>query len=560
MAEGKNIVTSHTGGGDIKSVIHAQGFDGLPKCVGRKEFDKAVEASSFIAQRTYAATSQEVLNAYHDQLCNGEWYIECTEGGAFYGQGMYCAADYTGNLSEGIRSEMALYAQIGRNDGKPYVKTETLTLDPSAKIISYKDVLRAHKGELTDERASQFVRDYAEPKLKSIGEKYGEQAETAARWKFGDSNISWETAGEAAKSVGEEITAKIVEEVNGIQSGAYGALNAYRNQFRKEAEEIRKKYGDVGAYAAALGYDAINADVFGKSHTVILNRTKTIILDESVLNKDGAEHAIRFWLGADGVIYAIKDRKVIGSVFVHSAPNERTDGKKTEDGTNHDNSVTPLDKPSTSGKIKLENPNTDGGPGSGNFGHKGVPGQVGGSAPSGEGGSSGSFGGESASGESKGAAGGGKSSGASGAGSSSSSSKKEAGASSSGSSEASESSAPKVSARGANTPCTGFASKALFERHVKRHIEEFPDMDGKQYEQYAIDFLKQPCSEVVDGYRTKQGEIVRFDRANGEYAKGVPGGRVVTCYVARFNKRTGVANLEAANRYFDRLKETEGVE
>ena len=238
----------------------------------------------------------------------------------------------------------------------------------------------------------------------------------------------------------------------------------------------------------------------------------------------------------------------------------KQDGNYDESDQNRYNSVTPLDKPSTSGKIKLENPNTDGGPGSGNFGHKGVPGQVGGSAPSGEGSSSGSSGGESASSESKGAAGGGKSSGASGAGSSSSSSKKEAGASSSGSSEASESSAPKVSARGANTPCTGFASKALFERHVKRHIEEFPDMDGKQYEQYAIDFLKQPCSEVVDGYRTKQGEIVRFDRANGEYAKGVPGGRVVTCYVARFNKRTGVANLEAANRYFDRLKETEGVE
>ena len=119
---------------------------------------------------------------------------------------------------------------------------------------------------------------------------------------------------------------------------------------------------------------------------------------------------------------------------------------------------------------------------------------------------------------------------------------------------------PQVSARGENKPCTGFANKTLFERHVKHHIAEFPDMDGKQYEQHAVDFLKQPCSELVDGYRTKHGEVVRFDRANGEYAKGVPGGRVVTCYIARFNKKTGLANLEAANRYFDRLKETEGVE
>ena len=600
VAQGKNIVASYTGSGDIKSVIHAQGFDGLPKCVGRKEFDKAVESSNFIAQRTYAATSQEVLDAYHDQLCNGEWYIECTEGGAFYGQGMYCAADYTGKLSERIQSEMALYTQIGRNEGKPYAKIETLTLDPGAKIISYKEVLKAHKGELTDERASQFVRDYAEPKLKSIGEKYGEQAETAARWKFGESDIPWEVASEAAKSVGEEVTAKIVEEVDGIRSGAYGALNAYRNQFRKESEEIRKKYGDVGAYAAALGYDAINADVFGVSHTVILNRTKTIILDESVHNKDGAEHAVRFQLGADGVIYAIKDRKVIGCVYVHGASDDGTgggsaSGDANQDAQNRYNFVTPIDKSPHSDIIKLENPNTDGGLGSGNFGHKGVPGRVGGSAPSNganasssSGGTGNSTGNASSSTSASSNSGSGSTGNATGTSASSSSTapasgktqtantsatgnSQTAGGSQNGNSQTAnaqvsqtsgtQTSPPaiKVSARGSNTPCTGFANKAMFERHVNRHIAEFPGMTGEQYEQYAIDFLKQPCTEVVDGYLTKQGEVVRFDRANGEYAKGVPGGRVVTCYVARFNAKTGVANLEAANRYFDRLKEKEGV-
>ena len=41
-----------------------------------------------------------------------------------------------------------------------------------------------------------------------------------------------------------------------------------------------------------------------------------------------------------------------------------------------------LDNYTNYGRIKLENPHDDGGPGSGNFGHKGVPGQVGVSAPS----------------------------------------------------------------------------------------------------------------------------------------------------------------------------------
>jgi hypothetical protein len=41
-----------------------------------------------------------------------------------------------------------------------------------------------------------------------------------------------------------------------------------------------------------------------------------------------------------------------------------------------------LDLGRSSDTIKLQESNYDGGPGSGNFGHKGVPGQVGGSAPS----------------------------------------------------------------------------------------------------------------------------------------------------------------------------------
>lgn len=151
------------------------------------------------------------------------------------------------------------------------------------------------------------------------------------------------------------------------------------------------------------------------------------------------------------------------------------------------------------GTIKLKETSEDGGPGSGNHGHQGVPGEVGGSTP-------------------------------------------------------------KPSARGANPKCTGFANKKLLSKHVKRHGQEYPNMSATEYTEHAKEFLSQPCSDNVDGYVTSKGEVVRFNRTTGEYAKGVPGGRIVTCYIAKHSVKDGGANLELANDYFDRLKAAEGVD
>ena len=121
-------------------------------------------------------------------------------------------------------------------------------------------------------------------------------------------------------------------------------------------------------------------------------------------------------------------------------------------------------------------------------------------------------------------------------------------------------STPNPSARGSNPRCTGFATEKLLRVHLKRHLQEYPELDEKGYIEHAKDFLAQPCSEDIDGYLTKDGEIVRFNRKTGEYAKGIPGGRIVTCYIVRYNSVTGKARLEAANRYFDKLKAEEGTD
>ena len=118
IAQGKDISDSWKRREDdfdfeIEDVINAQGFDGLPRVVSSEEFDKAVKESSFIAQRSYSAPSQEILDEYREQLYNGKWYVDCSTGGAQYGQGMYCAADYTGKLTDGIKAEMKTYKNLG---------------------------------------------------------------------------------------------------------------------------------------------------------------------------------------------------------------------------------------------------------------------------------------------------------------------------------------------------------------------------------------------------------------------------------------------------------------
>ena len=94
---------------EIEDVLNAQGFDGLPKVVSSEEFDRYINESNFVAQRTYAAPDQITLDDYKDQLYNGKWYVDCSTGGSAYGQGMYCAANYDGTLTDKVKQEMLDY-------------------------------------------------------------------------------------------------------------------------------------------------------------------------------------------------------------------------------------------------------------------------------------------------------------------------------------------------------------------------------------------------------------------------------------------------------------------
>lgn len=126
---------------EIEDVINAQGFDGLPRVVDEKEFNQCVQEANdgngFVCQRTYTAPTQEILDAYREQLYNGKFYVDCSDGGSYYGQGMYTSSNYQGDITKQMRLDMRNYS---RSAGRPYHYIETMTLDPSARIITNREL------------------------------------------------------------------------------------------------------------------------------------------------------------------------------------------------------------------------------------------------------------------------------------------------------------------------------------------------------------------------------------------------------------------------------------
>ena len=58
---------------------------------------------------------------------------------------------------------------------------------------------------------------------------------------------------------------------------------------------------------------------------------------------------------------------------------------------------------------------------------------------------------------------------------------------------------------------------------------------------------------------SEDGAVCRFNRSTGEYAKGIPGGKLITCMAAKVNPKTGEANLESSIKYFEKQREKEGI-
>lgn len=274
VAQGRDIVGEwrrRPDGFDFETedVMAAQGYDGTPLLVDADEFDERVKQANggkgFIAQRSYTGSSKDVADEYRRMLYGGKWYVDCSTGGAQYGQGMYCAADYTGKLTDGIRAEMEHYTSLGKSrsiGSKSISYVETMTLDSSAKVITYDDLMDYVYKDRIEKRLFREATggmNFSEKELAVLHESILQDA-TPEQLDIADNFFVEDRSGYyAAKK-------KIHAIVDGIKDKANSEFSAVEGM-------------DPGAIAALHGYDAINADGHGESgsYTVVLNRTKLII-------------------------------------------------------------------------------------------------------------------------------------------------------------------------------------------------------------------------------------------------------------------------------------------
>ena len=342
IVNGKDISESYSGEGTITSVIHEQGFDGVPKVVSDDEFDEAVKASGFVAQRTYSSESPEVLDAYREALYSGEWYVECTYGKSAFGRGMYTVSDASGTITEAAEEEVAKYRKYGQHS-----YTETMTLAPGAKIADYRKIAEDwedgfnHYNDLEEIKALENrAQEDIDKKIKGLGKRGKEYLDWAkpleeafykeqfkVNWKdekqIEEYNGRYKKFYEEKKrrlSMFDPDTALALDKPHKAAEKRFRELE--KEKFKKGIE-LRKRFKDINAYAASLGYDAVNVP-HGKGlfYTIILNRTKLIIKDKRNRKDDEDDKHITFRPGKDGQMLAVKDGKVIGSVWTNDVQSD----------------------------------------------------------------------------------------------------------------------------------------------------------------------------------------------------------------------------------------------
>jgi len=256
---------------EIEDIINEQGFDGLPRVVGDDEFEQAMQDSGLYMQRVYSAESKEILEAYRNDLYNGEFHVDCAVGGADFGQGMYASGDFTLKQIDSVIEDSQRYVKISENRGFEYSYIEKMTMRSDARVISYDDLLKEYYAD-TLQRQSSITN--------TIGHKLVDDYVRSNGLDEADRNyMVW----------GLRIS-KDVEPFDLTSAQAYTGDKKKIGELRKEIENAiisaKKKdpvigaNGDMGIYGALKGYDAIDVRgqaANGTSQVVILNRTKVII-------------------------------------------------------------------------------------------------------------------------------------------------------------------------------------------------------------------------------------------------------------------------------------------
>ena len=238
----------------IDDIVDAQGFNGTPQVLSQEEFDKAVEESGIICKRGYSAPDEETLQLYHDQLINGDWYIDCSVGGAVNGKGMYSVGTYGTELTKRAEDIVAAYGQ--NYDGVSYGKIETFTFTPDAKFIKQEDIFT---------EKSKMMYNLSKAELDQDGITFDKKQDLILKAMTGYPLNSDEMNAAFTGSSPDEMK-YVAERLSLVRESA--------------TDKMRKIPGDNGEFAALLGYDGIEVkiDNKGTKYFVVCNRTKCIFL------------------------------------------------------------------------------------------------------------------------------------------------------------------------------------------------------------------------------------------------------------------------------------------
>lgn len=81
-----------------------------------------------------------------------------------------------------------------------------------------------------------------------------------------------------------------------------------------------------------------------------------------------------------------------------------------------------------------------------------------------------------------------------------------------------------VSVTGANVFKKGFSKKNLDEHWTGKsaHKDQYPEYNKQQYAERALELIQMPVGGNILGYKTKNNEVARYDKASNDYVKGNP--------------------------------------
>jgi hypothetical protein len=261
IVQGRNL-ESFVGSPDAevsltKQIIQEQGFDGKPLIIDDEaEFDRLAQKSGIMGYRGLG--DGDALPGYVNDLREGDFYVECSDGGRVHGRGAYFAITAKGGIHKNSYREAEGYAKKSTykfENKQTYIFNATVAAD--IKIVEEKTVKKMRKDWVVEK-----LRPYT---LSALSE-----------------------SGTSATQFRKFIDAAIDPRANGVSDQM---LIKLKNKAPKMWEAFEKKgidfrgiiESDIGTIAAEKGFDAIisrDAGFDGVDYFILLNRTKLILLDK----------------------------------------------------------------------------------------------------------------------------------------------------------------------------------------------------------------------------------------------------------------------------------------